>query len=544
MSDSWQRIFFYFLRLGGKMKEIVLYDTTLRDGSQGERITFSAKDKLRIAHKLDEMGFHYIEGGWPGSNPKDINFFNMAKKEHFQNAKLVAFGSTRRPSLKVTEDPNLKTILESGTGTVCIFGKSWDFHVTDILQISLQQNIDMIYESVNFLVERGKEVIYDAEHFFDGYKANPEYTLKTLKAALEAGAHYIVLCDTNGGTLPSELQKIVSEVKDLIPISLGIHCHNDCELAVANSIEAVGAGVSMVQGTINGYGERCGNANLISIIPTLQIKMGYKCIGEDNLLKLKQLSHFVSEIANLPHNPQAPYVGKSAFAHKGGVHVSAILKSPLAYEHIRPEVVGNRRRVLISDLAGKSNVLYKAKELGLRLGGNGYDSEKIVQEVKRLEEEGYQFEAAEASFEVLVKRVSGGQEPPFKLESFRVIIEKNGDGRSTSQATIKIAVGEETEITAAEGDGPVNALDNALRKALYKFFPEVSRMHLVDFKVRVLDGRDGTAAKVKVLIDSSDEKELWSTIGVSENVIEASWQALIDSIYFKLFKLQEDKSTE
>jgi 2-isopropylmalate synthase len=515
-------------------RSIILYDTTLRDGTQGEQVTLSAEDKLRIVQKLDAFGIPYVEGGWPGSNPKDARFFEMARNTTFKNTHLTAFGSTRRPGTTPEQDENIRELLRTETGTVCLFGKSWDLHAREILEVSLEENLAMIEESVAYLKSRGKEVIYDAEHFFDGYKRNPSYAMETVLAAERAGADSIILCDTNGGAMPHEIQDTLKQVLPALTCTAGIHAHDDCGLALANSLVAVQTGVTMVQGTINGYGERCGNADLISVIGNLQLKMGYSCLEAEKVRQLTELSRFVSEVANIPPLNPRPFVGKSAFTHKGGVHVSAIMKNPTAYEHMDPKDVGNRRRVLVSDLSGKSNITYKTKELGIQLGGNGYDSQKIVNEIKRLENQGYQFDAAEGSLELLIKRVTGQFEDPFELESFRVTIEKNHSGPSTSQATIKISVGEEEEITAAEGDGPVNALDNALRKALIKFFPQVEEMGLVDFKVRVIDGGGGTAAKVRVQIESRDEKEIWSTIGVSENVIEASWQALVDSVQYKL----------
>jgi 2-isopropylmalate synthase len=399
----------------------------------------------------------------------------------------------------------------------------------------------MIEDSVRFLKSKDRRVLYDAEHFFDGYKKNRDYALRTIKAAVRGGADVVVFCDTNGGSLPNEVHRIVTGAMKDLPVPTGIHTHNDCGLALANSLAAVQAGVTMVQGTINGYGERCGNTDLVTVMGNLQIKMGYECVAEEKLKKLRELSRYVSEVANVPPFKRAAFVGKSAFAHKGGVHVSAILKNPAAYEHIDPELVGNRRRVVVSDLAGKSNIEYKAREMGISLGGNGYGSEKIIKEVKRLEDEGFQFDAAEGSLELLMKKVTGQFQDPFHLESLRVTMEKNRSGSTTSHATIKISVAKEEEITAAEGDGPVNALDNALRKALNKFYPQVEEMRLVDFKVRVIDGSDGTAAKVRVQIESRDSSEIWSTIGVSENVIEASWQALVDSIQYKLSKAMNGK---
>ena len=518
-------------------QQVSIYDTTLRDGTQGEQINFSAEEKLRIAQRLAELGIHYIEGGWPGSNPKDMRFFQLAKKVRLKPARLTAFGSTTRANIPAEQDSNLKALVQAGTQTVTIFGKSWDLHVTDILGVSLEKNLAMIADSLRYLKSNGKEVIFDAEHFFDGYKANPRYTLTTIQAAISGGADIIVLCDTNGGTMVSDLREIVEAVRKSFPnIPLGIHTHNDCGLAIANSLAAVEAGVTLVQGTINGYGERCGNADLISVIANLQLKLGRKCLDGSKIEHLTEVSRYVSDIANIPPLNERPFVGRSAFSHKGGMHVSAIVKEPIAYEHIEPGTVGNKRRVLVSDLSGKSNIEYKAKEMDLTLGGNGYDSKKIVEEIKRMEDQGYQFDAAEGSLELLMKRTTGQFREPFSLLSLRVINEKNKDGQATSQATIKISVGDEEEITAAEGNGPVNAIDNALRKALSKFYPAIREMRLVDFKVRVLEGSAGTGARVRVLIESSDGKDIWNTVGVSENIIEASWQALVDSIYFKLSK--------
>jgi len=514
--------------------QITLYDTTMRDGTQGEEITLSAEDKFRITKKLDDFGIPYVEGGWPGSNPKDVRFFEMAKDFDFKNSRITAFSSTRRPGIAPQDDDNIQALLRTHMKTVTLFGKSWDLHATEILEISLKENLRMIQESVAYLRGQGREVIYDAEHFFDGYLANPSYAMETVMAAEEGGAHTIVLCDTNGGRMPWEIAQIMERVVARLKAQIGIHAHNDCGLALANSLAAVESGARMVQGTINGYGERCGNVDLISVIGNLQLKMGYFCVPEQRLRQLTELSRFVSEVANIPPMNQRPFVGKSAFAHKGGVHVSAIQKNPAAYEHVDPKAVGNRRRVLVSDLSGKSNIEYKAREMEIKLGGNGYDSQKIVAEIKRLEDEGFQFDAAEGSLELLIKKVTGQFDAPFTLESFRVTTEKNRLGPSACQATIKISVGEEEEITAAEGDGPVNALDNALRKALTKFFPQIVEMGLVDFKVRVIDGAGGTASKVRVQIESRDSREIWSTIGVSENVIEASWQALVDSFQYKL----------
>ncbi len=514
------------------MEPIYLYDTTLRDGTQGENINFTAEEKVKIAQRLDDIGIHYIEGGWPGSNPRDRKFFELAQRVIFKTARLTAFGSTRRPNISPSEDQNLIALIESDTPTVTIFGKTWDLHVKKVMDNTFEENLRMIRDSVSFLKENKREVIYDAEHFFDGYKDNRDYALQTLTAATEGGADIVVLCDTNGGTLPFEIEAIAKSVR--LPVPIGIHAHNDCGMAVANSVMAVKSGAVMVQGTVNGYGERCGNADLTSIIPILCLKMDRFCLSDENLKKLRKLSRFVSETANMIPLNNRPFVGKSAFAHKGGIHVSAIMKDPRAYEHINPELVGNSRRVLVSDLSGKSNVEYKAKDMGIELKTNGCDSRKIVDEIKRLEAEGYQFDAADGSFKILLEKFTEQFKPLFELESFRVTIEKNKNLPCSAYATIKISVGNKVEITAAEGNGPVSALDNALRKALGNFFPQLDTMHLVDFKVRVIDGREGTAARVRVLIESRDQDHLWSTIGVSEDIIEASWQALADSFQYKL----------
>jgi 2-isopropylmalate synthase len=516
---------------------VYYFDTTLRDGSQAEGISFSVEDKLRITEALDKLGINYVEGGWPGSNPKDMEYFKLAKDLKLNQAKVTAFGSTRYHKFKPEEDPNLLALIDAQTPVCCIFGKSWDFHVKEALKVSLEKNLEMIYDSIKFLKSKGREVVYDAEHFFDGYKNNPEYALKTLKSAIEGGADFICLADTNGGTLTSDLIKIIIEVKKNFPnIKLGIHAHNDSDLAVANSIAAVELGAEMVQGTINGYGERCGNANLCSIIPNIELKLGIKNLKPEQLKMLYEISHFVSELANLPHNNRLPYVGESAFAHKGGIHVSAVQKHPATYEHIEPELVGNKRRVLVSELAGKSNILFKMKELGIEIKDKEELPKKIVQEIKKLESEGFEFEGAEGSFELLIKKASGEYKPIFNLKNYRVIIEKEKENNLISEATIKIEINGKEVHTVAEGDGPVNALDNALRKALLDFYPELKDVFLSDYKVRVLGSHKGTASKVRVLIETRKDKNIWGTVGVSENIIEASWQALIDSIEYFIYK--------
>jgi len=529
------------------MEPVLLYDTTLRDGTQGENINFSAEEKIKIAQRLDDIGIHYIEGGWPGSNPRDKRFFELARNIEFRNSGLTAFGSTRRAGLDPSDDANVAALLESATPVVTIFGKSWDLHVEQVMNNTLEENLAMIRDTVLYLRENKRQVIYDAEHFFDGFKENSAYAMQTLMAAVDGGAEIVVLCDTNGGTLPFEIDAITRQARKIVdekqagaqggrPVKIGIHTHNDSGMAVANSIIAVDAGAQLVQGTINGYGERCGNADLITMIPILCLKMDRACISKENLKKIKRLSRFVSETANIVPLNTRPFVGKSAFAHKGGIHVSAIMKVPRAYEHVNPELVGNQRRVLVSDLAGKSNVEYKARELGIALGGNGYDSGRIISEIKQLEQDGFQFDVAEGSLKILMEKFTDQFNSSFELDSSRVTIEKDKNHPCSAHATIKISVDDRQEITAAEGQGPVSALDNALRKALDKFYPKLNSMGLVDFKVRVIDGRAGTAAKVRVLIDSRDQDEVWSTIGVSEDIIEASWQALADSFQYKLSK--------
>lgn len=516
------------------MEQVFIYDTTLRDGTQGEGISLTVDDKLKIAKRLDEFGVHYIEGGWPGSNPKDMEFFEKAAKLSFKHAKITAFGSTRRAGLKAEEDPNLQKLIESKVTVTTIFGKTWDFHVTDALKTTLEENLNMIYDSVLFLKQNGMEVIFDAEHFFDGYKHNPDYALATLEKAKEAGADWLVLCDTNGGTLPHEIEEIVTSVKNKLDVPLGVHCHNDSECGVANSLAGVRAGARQVQGTINGYGERCGNANLISIIPNLQLKLGYLCVAEEQMRQLTDLSRFVHEVANIvPPNFQ-PFVGKSSFAHKGGMHVSAILKAPETYEHLKPELVGNDRRVLVSELAGQSNIQFKADKLGIRLDKNNPATKQIIETIKEREHQGYQYEGAEASFELLLREGLGELTEHYRLDSFKMLVEKREENTIDTEATVKICIDNEVIHTVAEGNGPVNALDNALRKALESVYPIIKDVYLSDYKVRVLDDGGTTASKVRVLIESSNGKETWSTVGVSGNIIEASWIALCDSYRYAL----------
>lgn len=519
------------------MRRIEIYDTTLRDGAQTEGISFSVEDKIRISEKLDELGIHYIEGGWPGSNPRDLEYFKKVKKLKLGTSRIVAFGSTHRPKHKVSDDAMFKSLLEADVQLITIFGKTWDFHVREALKISLQENLDIIYNSVAYLKKHVETVFFDAEHFFDGYKDNPKYALKCLMAAQNAGADCIIPCDTNGGSLPGDIQMIFDAIIKVIQTPLGIHAHNDSDCAVANSVVAVVNGASHVQGTMNGLGERCGNANICSVIPDLQIKLGMQCIKPEQLKRLRDVARFVNEIANTRHFKRQPFVGDSAFAHKAGIHVSAIRKRPETYEHIRPELVGNSQRVLISDLAGKSNILRKAEEFGIHLDPDSPQIQDIITTLKNLENEGFQFEAAEASFELLMKKALGLHKRFFDLIGFRTIIEKRREGEEpTSEATIMVKVGGRMEHTAATGKGPVNAIDNALRKALDKFYPTLKNVKLHDYKVRVLTAGKGTSAKVRVLVESGDEEESWGTVGVSVNIIEASYQALVDSIEYKLLK--------
>jgi 2-isopropylmalate synthase len=527
------------------MNRIWLYDTTLRDGAQREGISLSLDDKIRIARKLDEMGVPFIEGGWPGANPKDVQFFWKLQEEPLTQAEVVAFCSTRRPHKVAAEDKLLKAILAARTRWVTIFGKSWDLHVTEGLKTSLEENLAMIRDTIEYLCSQGRRVIYDAEHWFDGYKFNRDYALETLKTARDAGAEWLVLCDTNGGTLPQEIQQIVQDVAQEMGINsgnssatkLGIHAHNDGGTAVANSLAAVVEGVQMVQGTINGYGERCGNANLCTLIPNLQLKMGYHCIEPSQLMKLAGTSRLISEIVNLAPDDHAPFVGRSAFAHKGGIHVSAVQKNPLTYEHIQPELIGNQRRIVISEQSGLSNILLKARNFGIDLNKDDPTCSKILERLKELEHEGYQFEAAEASFELLMRSALGQRREMFQLKGFQVhcdLLQENGTPYSNALATIKVAVNGQDMLEVAEGNGPVSALDAALRKALVKFYPEIAAFHLTDYKVRILDGGAGTSAKTRVLVESSNGQERWTTVGVSGNILDASYQAVVEGIEYGL----------
>ena len=523
--------------------QILLYDTTLRDGTQREGLSLSVEDKLKIARELDLLGVHYIEGGWPGSNPKDAEFFQRIRRVTLRHAKIAAFGSTRHADATCDTDANIQTLVEADTPVVTLVGKSSTLHVEKVLETTLQENLAMIGDSVAYFKERGKEVVYDAEHFFDGYKLDAAYALATLTAAARAGADCLVLCDTNGGSLPDEVAAVVRVVRQHLAqegfdvsrpdsgLTLGIHTHNDGALAVANAIAAVRAGCIHVQGTINGYGERCGNMDLIPLIANLQLKLGYRCVTPEQLRRLTEVSHYVAAVANLNPDTHAPFVGHSAFAHKGGIHVAAVAKIPDSYQHIDPELVGNRMRIVVSELSGRGNVRMRAQELGLELNGN---EREVLQRIKELENRGFQFEAAEGSFEMLVRRAAPDYEPPFELLDFTVVVSKHGDRDMISQAMVKLRVGNEVMHTAAEGVGPVNALDRAIRKALLPHYPELADVQLVDYKVRIVDEHLGTAAKPRVLIESARGEERWSTVGCSENIIEASFMALWDSLELPL----------
>jgi 2-isopropylmalate synthase len=523
--------------------QIRIYDTTLRDGAQQEGISFSVADKLKIVQKLDELGIHYIEGGWPGGNPKDTEFFEKAQRLKLKNSMLVAFGSTRHPNSTVLKDTNLKALIEAKTKAVTIVGKSFDVQATRILEVEPKENLKIIYESIHYLKSKKLIVFYDAEHFFDGFKSDPEYSLETVKTAVKAGADCVILCDTNGASLPCDIATAVKAVKKVVSVDLGIHTHNDADLAVANSLAAIQLGVNHVQGTINGYGERCGNANLCSLIPDLQIKMGVRCISKNQLAKLTEASRYVAEVANLPPPAQLPYVGTRAFTHKGGLHVSAMLKWSSSYQHIDPELVGNSPRVVVSELSGKANIVYKAKELGIELPPKGKQARQILEQIKLLESKGFQYEGASASFELLLHRSKPAYRSPFILVDYMVVVErhrrpsaKSGEPELLSEATVKVKVNGRIVHTAAEGNGPVNALDCALRKGLLEFYPDINSIELVDYKVRILEESSGTESQVRVFIESSDGKNQWRTVGSSTNIIEASWLALADSLEYWLTK--------
>ncbi len=514
----------------------------MRDGAQAEGISFTVKDKLRIAGRLDSLGVDYIEAGNPGSNPKDMEFFNKIKEKPLSYAKLAAFGSTRKPGIKAEDDANVKALLAADTEVIAIFGKSWDFHVTDIIRTTPEENLNMIRDTVSFLKSKGKEVVFDAEHFFDGYKSNKEYALKTLEAAKEAGADSLALCDTNGGCFPSEIAEITRDVVGRFNMSIGIHCHNDGGMADANSIVAVEEGANQVQGTFNGYGERCGNANLSVIIPNLQLKRGKACIKEEKMSELSATCRYISEIANLSFNERQPYVGRSAFAHKGGMHIDAVQKNQHSFEHIVPELVGNERRILMSEVSGRSTILKRIQKVAPWVSKESGETILIMDKLKQLEHEGYQFEGAESSFELMVKRALGKAKTFFEVKDFRVLCEEHWQNDYSASAIVKVKVDGSEEVIAAEGDGPVNALDRALRKALEIFYPQLKRMRLTDYKVRVVDTAKATAAEVRVHIESTDGERVWGTVGLSSNIIEASWNALVDSIEYFLYMEGNDKN--
>jgi len=521
--------------------KVKIFDSTLRDGAQAGGVSFSVGDKLKILKVLDKLGISYIEAGNPGSNSKDLQFFKEARKIKLENSKLVAFGSTRRKNISVIEDDNLKSLLEAETSVIAIFGKSWDLHVTDIIQTELDENLAMIRDTIAFLKDYRKEIIFDAEHFFDGYKNNREYALKTLQAAVDGGADWLVLCDTNGGAFPHEVFEITKYVVENYPVKVGIHCHNDCAMAVANSMMAVDAGAAQIQGTYIGFGERCGNANLSTIIPNLQLKKQISCIPEEQLKNLTATARYIGEITNIALDEWAPYIGKNAFAHKGGMHIDGVYKLPRSFEHVSPESVGNSRRFLMSEVSGKNTVLTKIQKIDGAITKYSAQTQQITDELKALEHMGYQFEGAEASFELVIRKQLGKYNPSFEVNYFKVIEEEptREEGFSSS-VLIKVRVDGREEMTAAEGNGPVNALDRALRKALEMFYPSLREVHLTDYKVRVLDAEKATGAKVRVLIESSDGQKSWSTVGVSTNIIKASLIALVDSIEYKLISDKEE----
>ncbi len=527
------------------MRKVQVYDTTLRDGCQAEKISLSVDDKLRIARRLDQMGFDYIEGGWPNeTNPRDREVFERARDIDWQHARFTAFGSTRRPGIDPEDDPQLRFLVESGAPTITIFGKSWDLHVTDVLGTTIEENLQMIEDSCAFLKDSGAEVFFDAEHFFDGHHADPEFAMACLEAAQRGGAEALVLCDTNGGSMPLHIRDITEEAVERFDVPIGIHCHNDSGMAVANTQIAVEVGADHVQGTINGYGERSGNANLCTVIPNLQLKTGVSAIPDENLHELTELSRWVDEVALVRHDERAPYVGASAFAHKGGMHVNAVLKTPTSFEHIEPSLVGNERRILVSDYSGGSTITHKLEHIYPDVDRKDPKMREVLSEVKEREHRGYQYEAAEASFELLARRIFGEEYELFELQGFRVIMGKHReDEEPFAEATVQLKLpGSMAPVhTAAMGDGPVNALDIALRKALRDEYPEIADMQLVDYKVRVLDATEGTSGAVRVLIQTANNGDSWGTVGVHENIIEASWQALTDSIVYGIIHAREDE---
>lgn len=522
-------------------KKIEIFDSTLRDGAQAEGISFSVEDKIKIVKALDSLGITYIEAGNPGSNPKDLEFFKKMKNQKLKNAKLTAFGSTRRPGISVEEDINIQSLLEANTPTVAIFGKSWDFHVTEIIKTTLEENLNMLTDTISFFKSKGKEVIFDAEHFFDGYASNPEYAMATLRAAEEGGADCLVLCETNGGAFPKDIYAITKKVVEGFNTKVGIHCHNDSGMAVANSIMAVEAGATHVQGTYLGFGERCGNANLCTIIGNLQVKRGMECIIKNQVINLTPVARYIAEITNISINEREPYIGNVAFAHKGGMHIDGVNKSSNSFEHINPETVGNKRRFLMSEVSGKSTIIKKIQKINPQITKDSPETQGIIDRLKELEHMGYQFEGAESTFELIIRKQLGKYRPFFELIHYKITGEQPSDADNSSSALVKITVDGQEELTVAEGNGPVNALDKALRKALEVFYPQIREVHLTDYKVRVLDTKTATAAKVRVLIESSDGRNIWSTVGVSSDIIEASWIALVDSMEYKLIKDIEEK---
>lgn len=519
-------------------KSVVAYDSTLRDGAQAQGVSFTVEDKLKIVQKLDDLGIGYIEAGNPGSNPKDLEFFERVASLDLKHAKIIAFGSTRRIGIQAKDDKNLQSLLSAKTDAVAIFGKSWDYQVTDILRTTLPENLAMIGDTIAYLKVQGKEVVFDAEHFYDGYKSNPDYALATLQAAADAGADVLALCDTNGGTFPNEIFEITQlAVTRFSTTQIGIHCHNDCDMAVANSVAAVQAGATQVQGTINGIGERCGNANLVSIIPNVQLKLKISCIPESSMQNLATTARYVNEVANMPFNEKAPYVGNDAFSHKGGMHIDAVNKNPISYEHINPSQVGNERHILVSEVAGRGALLNKLQQIEPSLTKDSPDTIRVLEQLKALEHDGYQFEGAESSFDLLMHKLLGKFEPFFSLKQYNVsVFEPSADGLNSS-ATIHVNVNGQDASATAQGDGPVNALDKAMRKALTDFYPAINEIKLVDYKVRVLDSSQATAAKVRVIIESTDQQQSWTTIGVSTDIIEASWLALKDAVEVKLMRV-------
>ncbi|MDR5659571.1 citramalate synthase [Serpentinicella sp. ANB-PHB4] len=522
-------------------KKIEIFDSTLRDGAQAEGISFSVDDKLKIVKALDALGVSYIEAGNPGSNPKDLEFFQKIRGQKLSNAKLTAFGSTRRAGISVQEDPNVQSLLKADTPAVAIFGKSWDFHVTDILKTTLEENLNMLKDTISFFKQQGKEVIFDAEHFYDGYKANPEYAMATLRAAEEGGADWLVLCETNGGAFPDDIYEVTKKVVETFNVSVGVHCHNDSGMAVANSIMGVEAGAVQVQGTYLGFGERCGNANLSTIIANLQVKRNYNCILDDQVQNLTPIARYMAEITNISVNEREPYIGNSAFAHKGGMHIDGVSKSSSSFEHINPKKVGNKRRFLMSEVSGKSTILSKIQKINPNITKDSAETQAIIDRLKELEYAGYQFEGAESTFELIIRKQLGKYRPFFELIHYKIIGEQPADSSDSSSALVKINVDGQEELTVAEGAGPVNALDKALRKALEVFYPQIKDVCLTDYKVRVLDTKTATASKVRVLIESTDGRNIWSTVGVSTDIIEASWIALVDSVEYKLIQDIEEK---